>query len=74
MTVRKTDVVVGRKLTGGLACLLMIVSPQHSFAIDPEPPTVSAEPAEQSAAIAPAPVVEDKFTRAELEKLSLIHI
>ena len=69
MTVRKTDVVLGRKLTGGLACLLMIVSPQHSFAIDPEPPTVSAEPAEQSAAIAPAPVVEDKFTRAELEKL-----
>lgn len=69
MTVSKTAVVFGKKLTGGLACFLMIASPQHSFAIDPTPPTVSAEPAEQSAATAPAPVVEDKFTRAELEKL-----
>jgi hypothetical protein len=71
MTVRKTAAVLSKKLTGGLACLLMILSPQYSFAIDSAPPTVSAEPAEQSAATAPpsAPVAEDKFTRAELEKL-----
>ncbi|MFY9628116.1 MAG: DUF3300 domain-containing protein [Methylocystis sp.] len=71
MTVSKKAAVLSKKLTGGLACLLMILSPQHSFAIDPAPPA-STQPAAPGAESPPPPAaaaVADNFTRAELEKL-----
>ncbi len=53
-----------KKLISGLACLLMGLTPQYSFAIDPPPPPASEAP--QPEAQAPqAP----RFTEVELEKL-----
>jgi hypothetical protein len=71
MTITEKAVVVSRKLTGSLACLLIILSPQHSFALDPTPPVPSAEAVapNMEPTSPPAAVLEDKFTRAELEKL-----
>src|SRR5262245_7500311 len=61
----KNKAVLAKNLVSGLACLLMGLTPQYSFAIDPPaPPPVSEAP--QPEAQAPqAP----KFSEEELEKL-----
>jgi len=71
MTVSKNAVVLSKKLTGSLACLLMMFSSQHALAIDPASPATSTETVAPNADTAPptAAAVEDKFTQAELEKL-----
>jgi hypothetical protein len=48
-----------------LACLLMVLTPQHSFAIDSSPPPPVSEAPQPGA---PTPQAQ-KFTEAELEKL-----
>ena len=53
-----------KKLISGLACLLMVLTPQYSVAIDSSPPPVSKAPQPG----APTPQAQ-KFTEAELEKL-----
>ena len=54
-----------KKLISGLACLLMVLTPQYSFAIDSSPPPPVSEAPQPSA---PTPQAQ-KFTAAELEKL-----
>ena len=59
----KNKAALARKLVSGLACLLVALTPQYSFAIDPAPPAAEAPGPEAQAPQAP------KFTEAELEKL-----
>lgn len=57
--------IYAKKLISGLACLLMVLTPQYSFAIDSSPPPPVSEAPQSSA---PTPQAQ-KFTAAELEKL-----
>ena len=54
-----------KKLISSLACLLMVLTPQYSFAIDTSPPPPVSEAPQPGA---PAPQAQ-KFTETELEKL-----
>ncbi len=53
------------KSMAGLACLLVALTPQYSFAIDPPPPPPASEAPNPETPVAPA----RKFSEAELESL-----
>ncbi|WP_292532621.1 DUF3300 domain-containing protein, partial [Methylocystis sp.] len=61
---------LARRLISGAACILIGMSPQTSFAIDPSPPAPTSQlpPPETPAAPATEASVR-KFTQAELEKI-----
>jgi Protein of unknown function (DUF3300) len=60
----KNKATLAKKFVSGLASLLIGLTPQYSFAIDPPPPPASEAP--QTEAQTPQ---ASKFTEAELEKL-----
>ncbi|WP_051134158.1 DUF3300 domain-containing protein [Methylocystis sp. ATCC 49242] len=66
MSKNKNETALARRLVAGVACLLVALTPEYSFAIDPPPvPTPDA-----AAPAAPQPAPEaPKFTQAELERL-----
>ena len=61
----KNKTTLATNLVSGLACLLMVLTPQYSFAIDPSPPPPASDAPQPGA---PTPQAQ-KFTEAELEKL-----
>jgi hypothetical protein len=62
----KSQKIFVKKLISGLACVLVGLTPQYSFAIDPSPPPDPVSEAPQLEATAPR---TPKFSAAELEKL-----
>lgn len=62
----KNKASLAKKLVIGLACILIGLVPQYSFAIDPPSPPAAISEVPQPDASAPKAT---KFTQAELEKL-----